>query len=218
MLSRIIFTCNLEMEKVCTVFKHLEKFTQEKYPKFLKSISIYSGFDSEPALQAITEKEIQQIEEVINEDKDFLKINLKGTNYEKHLEDENFKFKFLIGHKTILLKIPQTLDDYIKQKDKKKTVNRNLNQNEVVEILSKKIINYFTKKKFPATNLRVFSFENLAKNVRSFQIDGNNPENNEQFRAKCSLKCPFCTVYTACYKTLEITRTKPAINNSTCDY
>lgn len=168
------------MDKSGSIFNKLEKFTGIKYPQFIKDILLNNGFDWEYALLGITEKEIEKLEADVNENKHLI----KDTIY----ETKEGTFKFLIGHRIVLLNIPQTLNAY-KNKNQRKNLEKNksseiaLNKNEILMKLLTKIKNYFLIKKIECE----FSIEN---NITEVAVNENS--------IKCRVKCIKCDVKIPC--------------------
>lgn len=54
------------------IFSKIEKFSGKKYPKFVKNILIFCGFDSEIALSTLNEQSIKEIEIIVNQNKNLI--------------------------------------------------------------------------------------------------------------------------------------------------
>lgn len=85
------------------VFEQIEKFVDAEVPAFLKKMIIASGYDCELALRILSPNDIAVIEEFIQTKRELL----LGTRYESMAT-----FKFLPGHKQIILNIPTYIDQY----------------------------------------------------------------------------------------------------------
>lgn len=158
------------------VFNRLEKFLKNKYPQFIKNILISCGFESEASLKTINEQSIELIENYVNRKKELL----EGTNYIN--EDGSLTsdpFKFLIGHKLLLLSIPQTIVEYTSEKrNKKKNLPTTvINPETVTSSLLTRFQNYqktnFLKNPITIDHLKEFTLnENRAKVlVKCIQCD-----------------------------------------------
>lgn len=153
----------------------IEDFTGIKYPKFLKDILVACGFENEASLEIINDKIIKDIENSISGSEN-LQIKLKGTSYVK--KDGaliSHPFKFLIGHKLLLLKIPTIISEYKKKKN-------SFDSDNWKETLLKKIENYIIKKKL--------QFTVTLNHIKSSSITQN--------RAKVQVKCVFCEKEVPC--------------------
>lgn len=160
------------------IFNKLESFVGYKYPKFITDILLKHGFDCEYAIEQINEKTLEQLESEIKE-----------PLYENSSEnlDENCKsFKFLLGHRAIILNIPETLKAYKSSKtrktEKKVKQNTDLDREELKKLLLSKILRNLTFKKVECA----FGIENLRK----FTVVEN--------RVACSVKCAFCEIEVPC--------------------
>lgn len=110
---------SLRTQKTGSIYKKLEVFAGFKYPTFIKDILLNTGFDCEHAMKTIDENTVTIIEKKVELDHTNL---LKGTTYEPELEnsrENHLPFKFLIGHRALILGIPSTLDKYLKKKSEK---------------------------------------------------------------------------------------------------
>lgn len=85
----------------------------------MKNILIHCGFDCESTLSLLNEDAIDKIEKEV----DIKKELIKNTIYEK----KEGNFKFLIGHKQLILAIPETLAETIRAKKRKTEKRTKLN-------------------------------------------------------------------------------------------
>lgn len=152
----------------------------DTYPKFLKNILIHCGFDCESTLSLLNEDAIDKIEKEV----DIKKELIKNTIYEK----KEGNFKFLIGHKQLILAIPETLAETIRAK-KRKTEKKNevkLDANILGHDVINRINNYMQSRnldcKVEEEHIQVIDFD----------------EDGPTGRAKVVLKCVFCEIETAC--------------------
>lgn len=128
-----------------SVFVRLEKFIGSKYPSFIKDILLHSGFDCESALLLINEERIKKIELDVAAKPELL----NNTVYEEKIRNSNDEFQFLIGHRELILNIPET----IRQKNTKKSYRTSVTRLEteldidtLTTSLITKVNNYFEKK------------------------------------------------------------------------
>lgn len=164
-----------------SIFKKLEKFVGFKYPTFIKEILLNTGFDCEHAIKTIDENTIPIIEKKVELDHPNL---LEGTIYEPKLEN-HLPFKFLIGHRALILEIPLTLDKYLKKKSEKKPrseIQPEIQPENLKVLLINTIKTHLNNKKINCD----FNIENVC--------DISQKEN----RFRCLVKCVFCEVKTPC--------------------
>lgn len=175
------------MSRYSSTFTRLEKFAGNKYPIFIKNILEACGYDHESTLNLLNENSIKQIEREVDERKNLV----KGTVY----ENKDGPFHFLIGHKELILSIPNTLKKLSAQKksknlEKKKGLGKKLDveidseavasdrANQVIERINK----YFKSKKLNCVvNGEHIKLITLAENC-----------------AKCVIKCVFCDSEVTC--------------------
>lgn len=175
------------MKHIGSIFTKLEKVSRSKYPKFIKNILIETAFNTPAALKAINEASIEQIESIMNNDLNLLNktvyVNERGELKKK-------PFKFLIGHKALILNFPKEISELElwqkSEKNKKKSEKkpkRNENQDEIdlKILLVEKVANHLKKKKI-AINLEL-EITNFEKGTA---------------RDKCLVKCPFCSKKIPC--------------------
>lgn len=107
---------------IARLFSRIESIDNCKYPKFIKEILTECGFETEASLQIINEQSITEVEKVIN-NSESLRKKLEATIYAK--KDGTLKtipFKFLLGHKLLILQIASTVSRYnVTKKTNKKT-------------------------------------------------------------------------------------------------
>lgn len=167
-----------------SVFKRIENFNGNKYPKYIKNILIHCGFENEISLGTINEESIEDIEKIINQNINLLRgtcyVNTNGTLI-------STPFRFLLGHRALILNIPKTIQDFTENKKKKKTGRdgdngEQLNIENLKESLLLRLENYKKKKnlKFSVTK------EHLIKCT----LNGN--------RAKIYVKCVYCDINVPC--------------------
>lgn len=135
------------------IFIKLEKFIGCKYPSFIKSILLRSGFDCEASLLLLNEEKLKKIEVDLAAYPELL----KDTVYETKNRNPTSEFNFLFGHRELILNIPETIRNKNREK-KEKNTRKNIEKNNLlternldIDVLSEKLItkinNYFQKKK-----------------------------------------------------------------------
>lgn len=163
-------------------FRSLERFIGSKIPAFIVNILIESGFESEIALRQLNEESVTEIEEFVNVKRDLL-IN---TSYAELGIDE--PFKFLIGHKKILLSIPNQIK--ISKSSKKKGENTvETDSIEPVNVVkqTEKVVNKLQN------FIRTIGFDFNLNSQCIFDFECT--ENNE---CKCRFQCPLCSKRIPC--------------------
>lgn len=150
---------------------NFESYLQSKLPKYLKDILTSTGFDNELSISSINSDSVSDIEKFVSENKHLL----KDTIYEKSCESS---FKFLPGHRRLLLLLPNRFSEYKNLKRTKQTrkgKDGEVLQDELLEKLNK--VSYLKNAgvKLSKTNVIEFSDDN-----------------------KCRVKCPLCSKIFAC--------------------
>lgn len=131
------------------------------------------GYDNNYAFEAISEENIVKIESFANENTHIL----KKTNYEKSVP-----FKFLPGHRAIILDIPRKIAELKNKQANKQTETSAVSsispdrEEQLKNLLISKLKNYSIYVKFELK----FEKEHLIE----FQNIGD--------RLKCRVKCPIC--------------------------
>lgn len=166
----------------------LEKFLGNKLPKFIKTILINSGFDNQLSILSITSDTITEIESFV---KQFVLVNkdlLKETAY-KNVDIPNFKF--LPGHRDLLLSLPKRVSELnkinIEKKSKKSKVaavnstQLEKSPNSLQDILIAKLNKIPFIKSAPAI---------ITKNsILDFSCES---------VPKCKVRCPLCEKIVPC--------------------
>lgn len=186
-------------------FKHIEKVTKVKYPQFIKKILADCGYDSAVSLQTIDEKAIDKIEVEINSNLIIYRDYFENTLYEKKLD--NSEFKFLIGHRAILLDLPNKIKQCNEEKERLKSSSKlnktnslanstitaeNLTEKQLIEKLSEKIINFLKNKGISAASIHYFSTDALLEKLEKKEHTLTKKQEENGTTVKCKLKCPFC--------------------------
>lgn len=109
---------------------------------------------------------------------------LKDTSHvDEHGNLKSVPFKFLIGHRSLLLKIPKDLNDYLSEKSVEK-VNTETDPAQLKVLLLERIQKYGSNR-------------NLALAINIEDITNFSVESN---RVRCSVKCQFCPYKTVCFR------------------
>lgn len=155
--KRVQFTCIVEMNGSSSfkglIFTRLEKSNNSKYPKFLKNILIHTGFNSAAALRIIDKNSIESIETYINDNFDESKILLEDTLYlDSNGNLNKTPFKFLLGHRSLILNLPKDLNEHFSKKlekaSKKKTKKSVIpSAEELKKSFNSRVKSYTDKKK-----------------------------------------------------------------------
>lgn len=162
------------------VFKRIEKHIGSKYPNFIKNILEFCGFDNDSTLLLLNEKSIEQIESEVDKNKHLV----KDTVYEK----KDGKFNFLIGHKELILNIPNILKTLAEQKKSKKLAKKIINQKQLdVEVLADELIERLNK----YLKSKNFTCEvDKSKHIKLITLT--------EGQAKCTVQCVFCEITVTC--------------------
>lgn len=165
------------------VFNRIESFDNCKYPKFIKEILTECGFETEASLQIINEQSITEVENLIN-NSESLRKKLEATIYVK--KDGTLKtipFKFLLGHKLLILQIASTVSRYnIAKKTNQKTKTRALDTKNWQESLLNKFESYIKTKKLQySVKANLFEASTITQNS-----------------AKVNVKCVQCDIVIPC--------------------
>lgn len=99
-------------------WSEFEKFNNCKYPKIIKDILKLCAID-QGTLVDITEETIEQIEKIVNKNKNILKKSCYAS-----FVDKSEEFKLLFGHRLSLLNIPEKYKLFIRDKTEKKKARK----------------------------------------------------------------------------------------------
>lgn len=158
-----------------SAFRKLEKFNECKYPSFIKFVLKFCGFEEESTLLLINEETIKKIEEEVTKNKQLI----AKTVYEKNTQADE-EFRFLIGHKDLILNIPKTLKDSVKSKKSKKQLDVEV----VADDLLERVNAYLESKNFTC--------EVKKEHMQLISL------NDDLCSATCTLKCIFCKATVKC--------------------
>lgn len=146
----------------------LKSIVGRSLPKGIGKILIESGFDTESSLATIDHNSVKSIEDFVNENRALL----KDTVYENSIEDD-LLFKFKPGHKSLIVSLPNALKVY---ESRNKIGDRTLNEEDLKQLLVKKITNFAAKSLLDLN----FGVECI---VEFQQLNG---------IYKCRFECPLC--------------------------
>lgn len=166
------------MKRKAIIFGQLQNFKKSKYPEFIKTILIETAFDTAAALRTIKKSSIEEIEKFVEQKTDIL----KGTSYVD--ETGNLKekpFNFLIGHESLILRLPTDVEEYLARKEAEKPELPSFEDSK--ELLKQKITNLARKNKITLT-------------VNSEDMTNFTRKNNS---IRCQAKCQLCPVKIACF-------------------
>lgn len=176
------------------LWDNLEHFLEFKFPAELKAILNISGFDCELSLKEIDEKSIELIEERVNTNlvaNDLETVSaLKGSTYEQ----KPLPFRFLLGHKILILSIPEKINSLKKNKTKKRLGKRLLGQ---IENDSEEKV--YGPEEYK--NALLLKLKNYADKYKlNFEIKENNIKKFTQVNKviRCVVQCCFCETKIPC--------------------
>lgn len=158
------------------------------FPPDLQKILIDCGFDSESSIYGINSDVIKDTEAFLSEHKEIL----HNTSYETILRNENSKFKFKPGHKSVLLLLPKSLRDYNNSTKKKRTNKKEEDPEEDLSLdeqLKESLINKLVKFTAP----RHFDVILDKSLIQDYRLESN--------QTKCRIRCPICQTPITCFHT-----------------
>lgn len=174
------------MSRQSSIFKRLEKFTGGKYPIFIKDILESCGYDHESTLILLNENSIKEIESEVEGKKDLI----KNTVY----EHKDGPFSFLIGHKQLILNIPNILKKISEQKKlEKKSKKKEFSEasgEELNELKAETVGNKAVERINKYLESKNFSCSVNVAHIKLITLAENG--------AKCMVKCIFCDSETTC--------------------
>lgn len=182
------------------IFDALEKFNGSKLPECVKTILKHSAYDSAETLGLLDGIHVSEIEMYINETDHSVIDNLSCCNSSTYQNQQ--QFRFLPGHKGIILAIPAQIS---KMKAAKNTrgqrsleFKKMLTKAELLELLLKKLNNFFSKAGWTTHSL--FTEAHLS----SFQMR----ISDNAMTAQCNVKCVHCSA-----ESLSVYRNSWGISN-----
>lgn len=157
-------------------------------PEFIQKILLETGFDTEISLEELEEENVKFIEDFVKENR----YLLAGTIYEKKNTNE---FKFLIGHRALLLALPRKIKE---ANSKKETTNKKIkrgveNYSELKEEEIAKLKEDLIEKLKKYSASKNLCLEIDSKDICEFMV--------QEDRVKCRVQCPYCSMKSACFKT-----------------
>lgn len=168
----------LDMERSGLIFTRIEKVKKIKFPNFIKKFLFDSGFDSAAALKTIEKSTIDNLEEFVKNRLDLL----KNSDYVNETEDlKKNPFKFLPGHRALILCLPKDIDHYLSEKEKEKEKAKIIRTIEVLKsLLVKKLSDFATQN----------SLQSHAQSVSAITQSNN--------KVKSFVTCPLCSAKICC--------------------
>lgn len=169
------------MKRKAIIFSQLQNFKKSKYPEFLKNILIETAFDTAAALRTINKSTIEEIEKIVNQRTNLL----KDTSYID--ETGNLiktPFKFMLGHESLLLRLPNDVDAYLSRKTKSICEIPTIDDLKVSFVERIKI--FAERKNIALTLSSVLGSVNLSEFTHKENI------------VKCVANCPFCLIKICC--------------------
>lgn len=170
------------------LWAEFEAYIGHKFPKVLKDILNFNGLDNDLAFELIDSNAIDNLEKVVNENKEIL----KKSSYEKTIQEP---FKFSFGHRLLLLNLSKKYKEFTEDKKNKKFARKQrlieLNESEyqsnntpehLISLLIDKLNKYSDK-----FNL---GYKITADQVKKF--------NQKEGDALCVVKCPYCEIKVPC--------------------
>lgn len=175
--------CDDEQEE--EIFDALEKFNGAKFPICIKGILRYAAYDSISSCVLLNEQRISDVEQFITENgRSFIEslVCCNSTTYQSQQT-----FRFLPGHKTSILAIPNQIHDMQATKKKKlkplTEFKKLMTSAELKELLLKKLSHGVEKLGFETDSVMN---EHLSE-VQTLIV-------NNEMTAKCTIKCFQCDV------------------------
>lgn len=161
----------------------MEKFTGDKYPNCVKDLLTLVAYDTIHSLNEINQQRLEEIEQFLTSQKEFIqKLNCCRSDYYKSLE----VFKFLPGHATIILALPDQINQMENAKGAKQLeFKKKKSDQELKENLVENLMTYSAK--------LGFQFPKGVINERNIQqFERNADASADNYICKCIFSCPFC--------------------------
>lgn len=99
-------------------WRDFEKFNNCKYPTIIKDILAFCAIE-QVTFSDINDDIIKEIEAFVNQNKSVLQKSLEKSSYANVFDDDQ-EFKFLFGHRLLLLKLPIKYQLFCDKKMKRK--------------------------------------------------------------------------------------------------
>lgn len=166
--------------------KHLwnefEKFLGRKYPQFIKDILEANGLDNSLSFDLINPELVDNLEKFVEDNKSFI----QNTPY----EDITSQFRFLIGHRLLILDIPIKYREFVEYKNNQRLIQKEKlsalkgtdkeNASEPSEIIKHLLLNKLNE----FTGKHQLNTEIGSDHIENFIIKNDD--------ARCEVKCPYC--------------------------
>lgn len=192
--------------KIDFCWNKIERFGGEKFPDCVKILLTKTGYDRMNSLSKIDAERILEIEA-------HLDTNREWVNELKCCNSDSYKqlavFKFLPGHKILILGIPEQIERMKEAQEKHgdadnakkivttKSPKTQQTDEEIIQSMVSNLLKFAKKINFPLQDGML-----SANNVNDFER-GNHLNN---FLYKCRFSCPFCEkVFPLRYQTFWMT-------------
>lgn len=169
------------------IFSKLEKLNDEKFPSCVKTILIQSGFNTFASLRQIDEKVLNEIESFVTANRSIIN-NIDCCGKDQYKNNENFRF--LPGHKAIVLNLPKYVTEFEqKNPNKKKSKSIEVAPEAALTIsdedMKKQLLSNL-EKYFRKLNYDLPGNIMTDRNIIMFERQQNDTD------VKCKYSCPFC--------------------------
>lgn len=180
-----------------SVWKRLETNIGYRFPKVIKDILNSTGFDNEVTLLSLNQDVIKEIEKSVKENPTIV----EKTIYKDIAKD----FEFNLGHKTLLLSIPEFLAKHSKKKSPKKKLNSKESSGEqsIDETNTPKLAPHIEVDPETLKKDLISKIKNYEKNNKiefSLEAIHFNKVSLLDRKYRCTVTCPVCGVQLLCIK------------------
>lgn len=159
---------------------NIEKHCGTKLPKCVKNTLLLSGYDTLISLSAIDEKQLVNLEEHVNQNRNiFDGLDCCFSDIYRNQQ----VFRYVPGHKAIILKIPEQIKEIL-GKEKKSKTRKTKPLDRLISVLIRQLNKYPSKVGYPVP-IGVISETNIQDIQSEAQEDGSTVH-------KCIFSCPFC--------------------------
>lgn len=191
-LTSLIPNMSKRTENIFAIFESKE----EKFPGILKYVLEECGFESLSSLKNINSDSIGIIENHINQNGYILENEV--FNNSPYMKQQNFKF--LPGHKLLLLELPQRISEYQSKSNKNKLQNQtsisnvsaenNENNQNVINVNAKEdeLKAALIQRISTSTTGIYFKINHENTSIKTFNVN----TFNNQVSCKSSVACPVC--------------------------